>query len=65
MALSIMMTENLPQKNYKTLLVLMLIKQNEFLDFTKSESNSHSAWLTFLYPRLYIAKQLLKDEGDF
>lgn len=33
------------------------------LDFTQSKSNSHSAWLTFMYPRLYIAKQLLKDEG--
>jgi|LSQX01.1.fsa_nt_gb adenine-specific DNA-methyltransferase len=38
-------------------------KAKRILDFTKQESNSHSAWLTFLYPRLYIAKQLLKDEG--
>lgn len=33
------------------------------LDFVDSKSNSHSAWLTFMYPRLYIAKQLLKDDG--
>jgi len=33
------------------------------LDFTQSKSNSHSAWLTFMYPRLYIAKQLLKEDG--
>lgn len=33
------------------------------LEFTQSNSNSHSAWLTFMYPRLYIAKQLLKDNG--
>ena len=33
------------------------------LDFTSSSSNSHSAWLTFMYPRLYLAKQLLKEEG--
>ncbi|MDM1484323.1 site-specific DNA-methyltransferase [Myroides odoratimimus] len=33
------------------------------LEFTQSNSNSHSAWLTFMYPRLYIAKQLLKDDG--
>ena len=33
------------------------------LEFTSSHSNSHSAWLTFLYPRLYIAKQLLRDDG--
>ena len=24
---------------------------------------SHSAWMTFMYPRLYIAKQLLRDDG--
>ncbi len=33
------------------------------LDFIDSKSNSHSAWLTFIYPRLYIAKQLLRDDG--
>src|SRR5690606_35387559 len=33
------------------------------LEFIQSNSNSHSAWLTFMYPRLYIAKQLLKDDG--
>jgi len=38
-------------------------KAKRILDFTQQKSNSHSAWLTFLYPRLYIAKQLLKDEG--
>ena len=32
-------------------------------DMTNSKSNSHSAWLTFMYPRLYIARQLLKDNG--
>jgi adenine-specific DNA-methyltransferase len=38
-------------------------KAKRILDFTQSISNSHSAWLTFIYPRLYIAKQLLKDDG--
>lgn len=38
-------------------------KAKRILDFTKSKSNSHSAWLTFMYPRLYIAKQLLSEEG--
>jgi adenine-specific DNA-methyltransferase len=33
------------------------------LDFTTSKSNSHSAWLTFMYPRLYLAKELLRDDG--
>ncbi|AKF24656.1 hypothetical protein YH65_04095 [Sulfurovum lithotrophicum] len=33
------------------------------LEFTQSNANSHSAWLTFMYPRLYVARQLLKEEG--
>lgn len=33
------------------------------LDFTVKGSSSHSAWLTFIYPRLYIARELLKDDG--
>lgn len=33
------------------------------LDFTQSASNSHSAWLTFMYPRLYVARELLDDDG--
>ncbi|VVM25926.1 Type III restriction-modification system methylation subunit (EC [uncultured Gammaproteobacteria bacterium] len=38
-------------------------KARRILKFTQSKSNSHSAWLTFMYPRLYIAKQLLKEDG--
>jgi adenine-specific DNA-methyltransferase len=38
-------------------------KAKRILDFTQQKSNSHSAWLTFMYPRLYIVKQLLKDDG--
>ncbi|HPX75903.1 MAG TPA: DNA methyltransferase, partial [Bacteroidales bacterium] len=30
-------------------------RAKRILDFTQSKSNSHSAWLTFIYPRLYIA----------
>lgn len=33
------------------------------LDFTERKSNSHSAWLTFMYPRLYIARQMLIENG--
>lgn len=33
------------------------------LDFTQSNASSHSAWLTFIYPRLYIAKELLREDG--
>lgn len=39
------------------------VEAKRILEFTQSNSNSHSAWLTFMYPRLYIAKQLLKDDG--
>lgn len=30
--------------------------------YSKNEL-SHSAWLTFMYPRLYLARELLKDDG--
>ena len=33
------------------------------VDLTNSGSSSHSAWLTFMYPRLYLARQLLRDDG--
>ena len=33
------------------------------LDFTVKGSSSHSAWLTFMYPRLYIAREFLGDDG--
>lgn len=33
------------------------------LDFMQSSSNSHSAWLTFMYPRLYVARELLREDG--
>lgn len=33
------------------------------LDLTKRDSASHSAWLMFMYARLQLAKDLLKDDG--
>lgn len=33
------------------------------LDLTKRGSASHSAWLMFMYPRLLLARDLLKDNG--
>jgi adenine specific DNA methylase Mod len=33
------------------------------LNMTSRGSASHSAWLTFMYPRLYIAKDLLSEDG--
>ncbi|MDK2791621.1 MAG: adenine-specific DNA-methyltransferase [Deferribacteres bacterium] len=38
-------------------------KAKRILEFVNSKNNSHSAWLTFMYPRLYIARRLLKDDG--
>ncbi|WP_272524061.1 site-specific DNA-methyltransferase [Providencia sp. PROV230] len=40
-----------------------LDEATRILDFTVKGSNSHSAWLTFMYPRLYVAKQFLKEDG--
>lgn len=33
------------------------------ISMTSGNSSSHSAWLTFMYPRLYLAKNLLKENG--
>lgn len=33
------------------------------LNMTSRGSASHSAWLTFMYPRLYIARDLLSESG--
>jgi len=33
------------------------------LSFADQGSSSHSAWLTFMYPRLYVARELLADDG--
>lgn len=33
------------------------------ISMTSKGSASHSAWLTFIYPRLYLARDLLADDG--
>jgi len=33
------------------------------LNMTSKGSASHSAWLTFMYPRLYLSRDLLSDDG--
>ncbi|MGR5462770.1 site-specific DNA-methyltransferase [Photobacterium damselae] len=33
------------------------------LSFTDQGSSSHSAWLTFMYPRLYVARELIEESG--
>lgn len=32
-------------------------------NFINRNASSHSAWLTFMYPRLKVARELLKDDG--
>ena len=36
---------------------------SRILDLTKRGSASHSAWLMFMYPRLLLARDLLRDDG--
>ncbi|PEP24420.1 hypothetical protein CN566_23150 [Bacillus wiedmannii] len=40
-----------------------LEEAQRILEFTERKSNSHSAWLTFMYPRLFIARELLAEDG--
>lgn len=40
-----------------------LDEAQRILEFTDKGSSSHSSWLTFMYPRLYIARDLLSDDG--
>ena len=40
-----------------------LDEATRILEFTTKGSSSHSAWLTFIFPRLYVAKELMCDEG--
>ncbi|MCQ4305633.1 site-specific DNA-methyltransferase [Stutzerimonas frequens] len=42
---------------------LDLEEAERILSFTDKGSSSHSAWLTFIYPRLYVSKELLTDDG--
>lgn len=36
---------------------------DRILNMTSGNCSSHSAWLTFMYPRLYLSRQLLSDDG--
>ena len=40
-----------------------LNKQSLWKKNTKESGQYHSAWLSMMYPRLYLARNLLKDEG--
>lgn len=38
-------------------------KAEKLMSFLSRKSSSHSAWLTFMYPRLLLARDLLTDDG--
>lgn len=38
-------------------------ERDRILEWTDKKSSSHSAWLTFMYPRLYLARKLLREDG--
>lgn len=40
-----------------------LEEASSILNLTLKNSSTHSAWLSFMYPRLYIARQLLREDG--
>ena len=40
-----------------------LLKEGFFRKNSKDSGHYHSNWLTMMYPRLYIARNLLKDDG--
>lgn len=40
-----------------------LEEAHRILSMTSRGSASHSAWLTFMYPRLYLSRDLLQDDG--
>ncbi|MGC7590770.1 site-specific DNA-methyltransferase [Bisgaard Taxon 46] len=50
-------------EQFAELAKISIEESRRILDFTAKKSNSHSAWLTFMYPRLYIARELLKEDG--
>ena len=45
-------------KDLSRLAGIDLDEAKRILEFTQSKANTHSAWLTFMYPRLYVARQL-------
>lgn len=38
-------------------------ESENFIKTLNKKQNKHSAWLTFMYPRLYVARRLLKEDG--
>lgn len=54
---------NFTKEQLSELAGIDLEEAERILEFTDKGSSSHSAWLTFMYPRLYVAKEFLADDG--
>lgn len=54
---------NFEQSNLVDKLDISEEEADRILSMTSGTSSSHSAWLTFMYPRLYLARNLLSEEG--
>lgn len=51
------------EKNLEEKLSVGWSEARRILDLTKKSKASHSAWLTFMYPRLTLARDLLSSNG--
>lgn len=54
---------NYTKENLQEKLSVSEEEADRILDLTKRGSASHSAWLMFMYSRLLLARDLLKDDG--
>lgn len=54
---------NFTKEQLSELAGIDLEEAERILEFTDKGSSSHSAWLTFMYPRLYVAREFLADDG--
>jgi len=50
-------------ENISSLMNLELEQAQRLLKKLNSNENTHSAWLSFMYPRLVLGRDLLKDDG--
>lgn len=54
---------NFTKSELQSLLSVGEEEAERILNMTSNNSSTHSAWLTFMYPRIYLAKELLNDDG--
>jgi type III restriction enzyme/adenine-specific DNA-methyltransferase len=54
---------NFSEEDLMEKLSIDAVDAERLMEFTKRKSASHSAWLTFIYPRLQLARDLLTDDG--